>query len=113
MDRKTELTRRRAGARGRRRAPRPPGGKALQRLFAYLGQRDPALNNDDVAIVAVPRTARPSYALTREALKAKPVTAAAITRVAHKPPAARRSEQCPAFLGYAIAARPGPRVSLG
>src|SRR5262245_58255554 len=89
MERETKLTRIRGGARGRRRAPRPPGGKALQRLFSFLGQRDPALNNDVVATVAVPRVARPRYALTKQALRAKPVTAAAITRVARRPPAAR------------------------
>src|SRR5262245_62272383 len=88
MENRADLSRNR-GARGRRRAPRPPGGKALQRLFAYLGQRDPALNNDIVATVAVPRAARPNYALTRQALKAKPVTAAAVTRVARRTRAAK------------------------
>ncbi|MDP2605775.1 MAG: hypothetical protein Q8S00_24800 [Deltaproteobacteria bacterium] len=30
----------------------PLGGKALQRLFFYLGKRDPTLNDDVVSIVA-------------------------------------------------------------
>src|SRR5438270_572616 len=37
----------------------PVGGKALQRLFAYLGQRDPNLNNDVLAMIAVPVSERP------------------------------------------------------
>lgn len=89
MKTKADLTRTRGRVRGRRRAPRPPGGKVLQRLFSYLGQRDPALNNDIVATVAVPKAARPNYALTKQALKAKPPTAAAVTRVARRTPAAR------------------------
>src|SRR5438034_912208 len=40
------------GARRRKVTPFP-GGKALQRLFTYLGQRDPALNNEIVASIAV------------------------------------------------------------
>ena len=57
--------------RGRRRKPRQPGGKVLQRLFTYLGQRDPAFNNDLIAVVPVPKKVRPSYALTKQAMNAK------------------------------------------
>ncbi|MFZ1220752.1 MAG: hypothetical protein WAO00_15770, partial [Chthoniobacterales bacterium] len=39
----------------------PIGGKVLQRLFAYLGQRDPNLNSEIVATVAVPVAARPRF----------------------------------------------------
>jgi hypothetical protein len=59
----------------RRKYPAPLGGKALQRLFTYLGQRDPKLNNDVVATIAVPRAARPQFGLTKEALRAKPISA--------------------------------------
>ena len=58
------------GARRRKVTPFP-GGKALQRLFTYLGQRDPALNNEIVATVAVPRAARPRFGLTRAAMQAR------------------------------------------
>lgn len=77
------------GGRTRRRAPKRPGGKVLQRLFTYLGQRDLTLNNDIVATVAVPKTVRLGYALTRQAMHARPVTAATATRPRRRPPAAR------------------------
>jgi len=38
----------------------PQGGKALQRLFAYLGERDPALSSEVVTTLAVPKAARPA-----------------------------------------------------
>ena len=58
--------------RGRGRKPRSPvGGKALQRLFAYLGRRDPTLNDDVVAAVPVPKAARPKFGLTKRALRMK------------------------------------------
>jgi photosystem II stability/assembly factor-like uncharacterized protein len=63
----------------------PPGGKALQRLFAYLGERDPDLNNEVVAMVAVPTAARPQFGLTREAFRAKP----AVRAQARRPPRAQ------------------------
>jgi hypothetical protein len=75
--------------RGRRRKPRQPGGKVLQRLFTYLGQRDPAFNNDLIAVVPVPKKVRPSYALTKQAMQAKPVTAASIKRSRRRAPAAK------------------------
>src|SRR5438552_18011114 len=56
---------------GRGKATPFRGGKALQRLFTYLGQRDPALNNEIVATVAVPRAARPRFGLTRAAMQAR------------------------------------------
>ena len=62
----------------RRKRARRPGGKVLQRLFTFLGQRDPTFNNDIVAVVPVPKTVRPSYALTKQAMQAKPVTAQSI-----------------------------------
>src|SRR6266508_3739195 len=48
-----------------------PGGKALQRLFHFLGQRDPKLNDDVVMALAVPKAARPKLGLTKKAMRAK------------------------------------------
>ena len=56
----------------------PPGGKALQRLISYLGQRDPALNDEVLAAVPLPKTARPAFGLTTTALRAKPAGARAV-----------------------------------
>jgi len=36
-------------------SPSPAGGKALHRLFAYLAERDPLLNNDVVATLVIPK----------------------------------------------------------
>ena len=58
----------------------PVGGKVLQRLFAYLGQRDPNLNNDIVATIAVPVAARPRLGLTKMAMRAGPLTLAKVRR---------------------------------
>ena len=44
----------------------PVGGKALQRLFFYLSERDPALNNDVLATIEVPKVARPRFGLTKK-----------------------------------------------
>ena len=63
-----------AGSRGPARQKKlksPPGGKVLQRLFAYLGERDPTLNDDVVATLAVPKAARPAFGLTRKAMRSK------------------------------------------
>src|SRR5262245_65951645 len=77
------------GRRGRKRSTPLPGGKALQRLFAYLGSHDPVLNNEVVAPVAVPRAARPKFGLTRAALKAPVVSARRTRRVSQTPARAR------------------------
>jgi photosystem II stability/assembly factor-like uncharacterized protein len=89
MRRKADLARNQRSGRRRRRTTRLPGGKALQRLFTYLGQRDPALNDDIVARVAVPKKARPNYALTSKALRAKPLTAASAARARRRAPEAQ------------------------
>ena len=73
----------------RRKSKAPFGGKALQRLFFYLGERDPALNDDVLAAIAVPKTARPKFGLTRKALRAKPVSAAKAGQARRGPPAAK------------------------
>src|SRR5688572_10485348 len=81
------------------RRPKPPGGKVLQRLFTFLGQRDPALNDDIVATVAVPNSVRLRYARTKRALGARSVTA----KSAARPRPARRSAEhfCAASLAKA------------
>src|SRR5262249_37489764 len=58
---------------GRRRKKRkkPPGGKALQRLFAFLGEREPALNDVAATAISVAKAARPKFGLTARALRAK------------------------------------------
>jgi hypothetical protein len=88
MQSKPDLARNRRGA-AKRRKTRRPGGKVLQRLFTYLGQRDPALNNDIVATVAVPTAVRPNYALSKQALQAKTVTKASVRRARHRASAAK------------------------
>jgi photosystem II stability/assembly factor-like uncharacterized protein len=49
----------------RKRSKKLPGGKVLQRLLAYLGQRDPALISEVVTIRALPKTVRRQFALTK------------------------------------------------
>jgi hypothetical protein len=49
-----------------------PGGKALQRLFDYLGQRDPALTDVVVSEFGVPKSVRPKFLLARRAKAVKP-----------------------------------------
>ena len=56
------------GAGSRRRSP--VGGKSLQRLFEFLGTRNPALNDEIVASVLLPKAARPRFQLTPAALRA-------------------------------------------
>jgi hypothetical protein len=68
--------------RTKRKKPKSPiGGKALQRLFFYLGERDPKLNDDVVATIAVPKAARPKFGLTKKALRAKPASTATAGRM--------------------------------
>lgn len=94
--------------------PNPfPGGKALQRLFAYLGQRDPALNDDIVAAIAVSKAARPKFGLTRRALRAKPVNAAMAMRARRTQPAARSLAAAIAKAATGLTTRRRRRRSAG
>jgi hypothetical protein len=77
------------GTRGRSKKKSLPGGKALQRLFTYLGQRDPAMNNDVVDAVPVRKSARPEFGLTARARIAPAATRASRTVQARQRP--RRS----------------------
>ena len=67
----------------------PAGGKALQRLFFYLSERDPAINDDVVATIAPRNAARPKFGLTKRVLHAKKVGAAATGRALRTAPAAK------------------------
>ena len=67
----------------------PRGGKALQRLFTYLGARNPILNDDVVASFAVPKAAQPQFGLTKRALRAIPTSAAKVRRASRPSPAVR------------------------
>jgi photosystem II stability/assembly factor-like uncharacterized protein len=92
----------------------PPGGKALQRLFAYLGQRDPALNSEVVATIAVPRAARPKFGLTKVALRARDVSGAKARLAKRAQPAARSLAASIAKAATALAARrPRTRARRG
>ena len=60
------------GQRARQRKSKAPvGGKALQRLFFYLGERDPTLNDDVVATIAVPKAAATKVRTHKEGLTGK------------------------------------------
>ena len=80
----------------RKKAKSPPGGKALQRLFTYLGQREPTLNDEVVASIAVPKAARPRFVLTSRALGANITNASQRGR-------ARRAQSTAKPLAAAIA----------
>jgi photosystem II stability/assembly factor-like uncharacterized protein len=109
MRSKTDVARNRRGGGARRRTRRGPGGKALQRLFTFLGQRDPALNNDIVATVPVPKATRPNYALTKQALRAKPLTAASVARPRRRAPAAKSYASSMVKAAAALSTRRRPR----
>ena len=67
----------------------PPGGKVLQRLFAYLGQRDPELNEEIVETVPTEKSARQKFELSKRALRAEPVTAKRVEKRSRKTPRAK------------------------
>ena len=89
--------------------PRRPGGKVLQRLFAYLGRRDPAMNDRIVATVAVPRAARQKLSLTKKAFGAKLVTAASASRERRPPRASKEFGAAMIKAAARLASRPGRR----
>jgi photosystem II stability/assembly factor-like uncharacterized protein len=95
----------------RKKSKSPIGGKALQRLFAYLGQRDPNLNNDVVATIAIPVAARPQFGLTKMAMRIGPLTAAKIRRA--RPPSAAAKSFATAIISAvsAISKRPRRRAT--
>ena len=52
----------------KQKAPSPAGGKVLRRLFAYLAERDPSLNNDVVATLVIPKGDNSEIRVFRNAL---------------------------------------------
>jgi hypothetical protein len=55
----------------RQKLPSPAGGKALRRLFAYLGERDPSLNAEIIATLVIPKATVPKFALPKRMSQAK------------------------------------------
>ena len=55
---------------------RPAGGKALQRLLLYLGLRSPALAEEAIVALDVPKAALPKFKLAKKAMRAKTAPAA-------------------------------------
>lgn len=80
----------RINRRGKIKAKSPVGGKALQRLFFYLSERDPALNDDVLAMVAPPVAAQPKFGLTKSATRAKSIRAHAGKPARRSVPEARK-----------------------
>lgn len=67
----------------------PPGGKALQRLFFYFGQRDPALTDDVVETLPVAKAALPQFGVTKRASRAKATTTPRRARARRSAPATK------------------------
>jgi len=51
--------------------PSPAGGKALRRLFAYLGERNPALNNEMITTLVIPKATIPKFVFPKRTSEAK------------------------------------------
>jgi photosystem II stability/assembly factor-like uncharacterized protein len=67
------------------RRARPPGGKALLRLFAFNGERDPDLNREAIETLVIPNAAVPPSELP------KGMTAARAAKRLAEPPTQRRT----------------------
>jgi len=76
--------------------PSPAGGKVLRRLFAYLAERDPALNNDIVATLVVPKATVPKFVFPKQT---SPIKAA---RTLSARPTKRRGAAAAKSFGAAI-----------
>jgi photosystem II stability/assembly factor-like uncharacterized protein len=99
-------------SRGRRKAKSPKGGKALQRLLSYLGERDPKLISETVP-VDVPAASQPKVGGTQRALTARPAPAAAArTRTARgrRAPAASKAYASALTRAAAKVSRRQPRA---
>ena len=100
----------RAVRRGKKPAP-VPGGKALQRLFYFLGERNPKLNDDVVADLQVPKAARPKVGLTRKAIAAKVGKRARVRRARGASPEAKKHAAALIKAANALAKKaPRPRT---
>jgi hypothetical protein len=49
----------------KQKAPSPPGGKVLRRLFTYLAERDPALGKNVVDTLVIPNASIPRFVLPK------------------------------------------------
>jgi len=95
----------------RQKPPSPAGGKALRRLFTYLGERDPSLNNEVVAAFVIPKATVPQFGFPKGTSIAKAArTLAAAPRRRRRVPAAksfaRAISKAAATLARAPARRP-------
>jgi len=74
----------------RQKSPSPAGGKALHRLFAYLAERAPLLNNDVVATLVIPKATIRKFEFPKRTSPAKAArTLAAPARKRRAAPAAK------------------------
>ena len=77
--------------------PSPAGGKVLRRLFAYLAERDPALNNDIVANLVVPKATVPKFVFPKQTSQLK------AARMLSARPTKRRGAAAAKSFGAAVA----------
>ena len=68
----------------------------LRRLFAYLAERDPALNNDLVATLVIPKATVPKFAFPKQTSRVK------AARALSAPPRKRRAAPAAKSFGTAI-----------
>ena len=80
----------------RQKAPSPAGGKVLRRLFAYLAERDPLLNNDVVATLVIPNATIPKFGFPKRTSPAK------AARILAAPARKRRAAPAAKSFGAAI-----------
>ena len=80
----------------KQKAPSPAGGKVLRRLFAYLAERDPSLNNDVVATLVIPKATIPKFVFPKRTSPAK------AARILAAPARKRRAAPAAKSFGAAI-----------
>src|SRR5262245_47099454 len=93
----------------RKKPKSPVGGKALQRLFFYLGERDPRLNDEIVAATAPPKAPRPKFGLTKRAMRAAVARRPRRAAPAAKPLATAMAKAATALTARRRRARPSRR----
>jgi photosystem II stability/assembly factor-like uncharacterized protein len=55
----------------KQKAPSPAGGKVLQRLFSYLAERDPKLNDNVVSTFTIPKATAPRFGFRKGMTQAR------------------------------------------
>ena len=94
----------------RQKTPSPAGGKVLRRLFGYLAERDPSLNNDVVATFVIPKATVPIFGFPKGMTEAKVArTLAAAPRKRRAAPAAKSFATAIARAATLLERPPGPR----